>query len=115
VQVTLYYSNDDHYIIDLVDKLALRDRKSRSAVVISILEEYFERGKALGEILIDMGALDARDLEAALKTQQGEKRRRELGQILVEQGLVDEHDLARAVTVFERHHTKDKRGAEHQV
>lgn len=99
MQVTLYYSDEDQYVMDLVDQVALRERKSRSAVVLSILEEYFERGKRIGEILLDLGMLRPRDLEAALEAQQRDKAKRLLGDILVDEGYVDEAAVSRALTI----------------
>lgn len=104
MQVTLYYSYEDQYVIDLVDQKALRERKSRSAVVLSVLEEYFERGKRIGEILVDLGMLEARELETALKAQAADGGSQRLGEILLEQGSVDEGALRRALTIQGRFH-----------
>ena len=84
MQVTLSYSEEDKYLLDLVDKLALQPRKSRSAVIMSILAEYFEREKRLGEILVDLGASAPGRVAQALKEQEREGRRRLIGEILVE-------------------------------
>jgi hypothetical protein len=102
MQVTLYYSEEDRYLLDLVDKLATQQRKSRSAVIMSILEEYFEREKRLGEILVDLGALDPRRVEEALKEQEAEGRRRRIGEILVEKGWIRPQDLERALVIQSR-------------
>ncbi len=107
MQVTLYYSDEDQYVIDLVDQLALRERKSRSAVVLSILEEYFERGKRIGEILVDLGFVEPRDLDSALKAQQKDKQGRQLGEILVEKGLVSREDIVRALTIQDRFRSRN--------
>ena len=58
MQTTIYFGEDDTYLIKLIDKKAERGRKSRSAVIMEILEQYFEKGKNIGEILIDMGVLE---------------------------------------------------------
>jgi predicted transcriptional regulator len=102
MQVTLYYSEEDKYLLDLVDKLALQQRKSRSAVIMSILEEYFEREKRLGEILVDLGAIDPGRVAQALKEQEREGRRRLIGEILVEKGWVKPQDLERALVIQSR-------------
>ncbi len=99
MQVTLYYSDEDQYLMDLVDQKALRERKSRSSVVLSILEEHFEQGKRIGEILMDLGTLNARELEAALERQRSKDSNRQLGEILVEEGLVDASHVDRALTI----------------
>ncbi len=102
MQVTLYYSEEDKYLLDLVDKLALQQRKSRSAVIMSILEEYFEREKRLGEILVDLGAIDPSRVAQALKEQEKEGRRRLIGEILVEKGWVKPQDVERALVIQSR-------------
>ena len=48
MQTTIYYIEEDQYLLDLVDQVARRERKSRSAVILSIIEEHFERDKRLG-------------------------------------------------------------------
>ena len=99
VQVTLYYNDEDQYLLALVDGLAERERKSRSAVIMSILEEHFERGKKLGEILVDMRAVALRDVEQALEEQKTGNGPRRLGEILVAKGLVQDVTVKRALVV----------------
>jgi len=99
VQVTLYHNDEDQYLLGLVDAQAERERKSRSAVIMSILEEHFERGKKLGEILVDMRAVAPRDVEAALDEQKMGNGPRMLGEILVEKGLVRDAAVKRALVV----------------
>lgn len=98
MQVTLYYNDEDQYLLELVDGLAERERKSRSAVIMSILEEHFERGKRLGEILVDMRAVAPRDVEQALEEQKSGNAHL-LGEILVEKGLVRDAAVKRALVV----------------
>ncbi len=102
MQVTLYYNEEDKYLLDLVDKLAQQQRKSRSAVIMSILEEYFERDKRLGEILVDLGVLDHLRVQEALKEQDAVGRRRLIGEILVEKGWVSPQDVQRALLIQSR-------------
>jgi metal-responsive CopG/Arc/MetJ family transcriptional regulator len=99
VQVTLYCNDEDQYLLGLVDRLSERERKSRSAVIMSILEEHFERGKRLGEILVDMGALELGDVEEALVEQKAAKEPRMLGEILVKKGVVPDAAVKRALIV----------------
>jgi hypothetical protein len=99
MQVTLYYNEEDHYLLELVDREAQQERKSRSAVIMSILEEHFERGKKIGEILVDMGRVSPRDVEQALEYQQADGGSRPLGEILVDKGLVNEDVVRRALIV----------------
>jgi len=60
--------------------------------------------RPLGEILIEMGALDEGKLAQALSEQRTEGRQRLLGEILVAHGWVDEATLSQAlrVQVFEK-------------
>lgn len=103
MQVTLYYNSEDRYLLELVDELAERHRKSRSAVIMSILEEYFERGKRLGEILVDMRAVWVREVEEALAEQRAGGRPRKLGEILVEKGSVQDELVRGALVVQGRY------------
>jgi len=102
MQVTLYFGEEDEYIIRLVDEKARRERKSRSAVVLSILEEYFERGKRLGEILVDLKVLSPHQIEQALKIQKEENHARPIGKILVERGWAEESAVEKALRIQER-------------
>ena len=99
MQVTLYCNDEDQYLLGLVDRLAERERKSRSAVIMSILEEHFERGKRLGEILVDMGAVDPGEVEEALEEQKEANGTRMLGEILVKKGVVPDAAVKRALIV----------------
>lgn len=103
MQVTLYYNDEDQYLLGLVDSLAERDRKSRSAVIMCILEEHFERGKRLGEILVDMRAVSPHDVEEALEEQKSGNGPRKLGEILVEKGCVQDETVRRALVVQGRY------------
>ena len=102
MQVTLYFAEEDAYLIKLVDQVARRERKSRSAVVLSILEEYFEQGKRLGEILMDLKVLSRHQIEQALKIQKEEGHARPIGQILVEQKWLDGSAVEKALRIQER-------------
>ena len=102
MQVTLYFGEEDEYLIRLVDEKARRERKSRSAVVLSILEQYFEYGKRLGEILVDLKILTPHQIEQALQIQQEEGHTRPIGQILMEKGWIDDGILEKALQIQER-------------
>jgi len=101
MQVTLYFGEEDEYLIRLVDEKARKERRSRSSVVLSILEEYFERGKKLGEILVDLKVVTPQDVEEALKLQENGVNKL-LGEILVEKGLVDKKHIERALEIQSR-------------
>jgi len=101
MQVTMYFSDEDRYLIDLVDEKARRERKSRSAVMLSILEEYFERGKKLGEILVDLKVVRPQEMEEALELQKSGTNKL-LGEILAERGLVDKKYIEHALEIQNR-------------
>ncbi|MFQ5796498.1 MAG: hypothetical protein ACE5JP_15815 [Candidatus Bipolaricaulia bacterium] len=101
MQTTIYYTAEDSYLIDKVEDKAMRERKSKSAVILTILEEYFERDKRLGEILVDLGKITWDDLSRGLEIQTQRKGRR-LGEILLNEQLIDERDLRRALFIQHR-------------
>jgi type IV pilus assembly protein PilB len=53
----------------------------------------------IGELLVELGYIDAADLQTALKIQAREKYKRKLGEILVERSLVDEQVLAEILSL----------------
>lgn len=101
MQVTFYFRDEDMYLVRMLDELARRQRRSRSAVLLSILEEYFQRGKRLGEILVDIGGATPEDIEQGLKIQR-KVGGRPLGEILVEKGIASSEDVEHALTIQSR-------------
>lgn len=99
MQATIYYSNEDDYLIKQVDMKGQRERKSRSAVILSVLEEFFESEKRLGEILVDLGAVSHTDLSKALDLQKSRFTEKLLGEILLEEELVEQGALERALII----------------
>ena len=99
MQTTIYYNEGDAYLIKQADMKGRHERKSRSATILSILEEYFEREKRLGEILIDMGAISYPDLARNLGLQKSKFKEKRLGEILLEQGAIDPNVLERALII----------------
>lgn len=99
MQVTLYVNDEDAYLIRLVDEVARRERKSRSAVILSILEKHFEGDKRLGEILIDLGIVSTRVVEEALELQRKKGDPKRIGELLVEEGLVPPEAVERALLI----------------
>ena len=102
MQVTVYFGEEDVYLIRLVGELARKERKSRSAVMLSILEEHFGRGKRLGELLVTLGAVPRQAVEQALEVQRTQEGGRRLGEILLERGWVAREDLERALLIQQR-------------
>ncbi len=99
VQATIYYSEEDAYLIRKVDEKGRRERKSRSAVILSILEEHFEQEKRLGEILVDLGVLTHADLAKGLELQKTKFTEKLLGDILLEEELVAPDAVERALLI----------------
>jgi hypothetical protein len=99
VQSSIYYSEEDAYLIDKLGKKAMKERKSKSSCLLSILERYFESGNRIGEILTDRGLLDKEKLEAGLEKQGKGRKDKKIGEILVEEDYVREIDIDRALEV----------------
>ena len=103
MQTTIYYNNEDAYLIGQVDAKGRRERKSRSAVLLSILEDYFESDKRLGEILVDIGVLSHANLCKGLDIQKSKFADKLLGDILLEEALVTPEAVERALMIQDRH------------
>lgn len=99
MQTTIYYSEEDAYLMEQVDAKGRRERRSRSAVLLSILEDHFEKEKRLGEILVDLGALSHSDLAKGLNLQKGQFAEKLLGDVLLEQELVEKEAVDRALII----------------
>jgi hypothetical protein len=99
MQTTIYYSDADSYVIKQVDMKGRRERKSRSAVILSILEEYFEREKRIGEILVDLGVISHADLSKGLELQKTRFTDKLLGDILLDEDLVEQEAIERALII----------------
>lgn len=99
MQTTIYYSEDDQFIIDQVERKARNERKSKSAVILSILERYFESDKRIGRILRDLGQLSESELRQSLELQAKDKSDKLLGEILVDKDFIKEADLERALAI----------------
>lgn len=99
MQMTLYYSYEHIDLIDRVDELAYKNRKSRSQMILTILETYFHRDERIGQILVDMGKISADELQNALAIQERSEEHRPLGQILIEEGFVGQKEILRAITI----------------
>jgi len=99
MQTTIYYSDQDAYLLRQADAKGRRERKSRSAVILSVLEQYFEAEKKLGEILIDLGVVTHADLAKGLELQQTRFTDRLLGDILLEEEIVTPEAVERALLI----------------
>jgi len=103
MQTTIYYNDEDAYLIQQVDAKGKRERKSRSAVILSILEEHFECRKKLGEILLDLGVISHANLAKGLELQRTKFTEKLLGDILLEESLVPQDAVERALIIQGRH------------
>lgn len=102
MQMSIYYKEGDKYLIEMVEKRAARKRMSKSAMILSILEDYFEAEKRIGEILRDMRAIDNEKLNEALELQRQKEKDKRIGEIMVERDYVKEDQLQRALQVQEK-------------
>ncbi|MCF7890483.1 hypothetical protein K9M78_04620 [Candidatus Bipolaricaulota bacterium] len=102
MQITIYYQDDDEYLMEKVERKADRERRSKSSVVLSIIESYFEAEKRIGEILKDLEAASSDQIEEGLEDQRKGDSEDKLGRILLEKGYVQEVDLGRAITIQNR-------------
>ena len=99
MQMSIHYREEDQYLVDKVEELAGRKRMSKSALILSILEEYFEAEKRLGQILRDMDAVQKDQLQQALQVQRENANNKKIGEIMLENNYVDEEELHRALQV----------------
>lgn len=98
MQMTIYYTEDDQYLIDKIEEEAEAHRKSKSAVILTALEHYLERNRRVGEILCDMGRLQHKQLQTALELQRKSENRK-IGEILLAEEMIRVQDLNRALAI----------------
>ena len=99
MQTTIYYRDEDAYIMEKIEKKAARERRSKSSCILSILEQHFESEKRIGEILTDMDLVEKDELEKGLEKQKKKEVEKKIGEILVEEDVVEEIELDRALNV----------------
>jgi len=102
MQTTIYYQDRDQYLMDKVEQKAERERRSKSSVILSIIESYFEAEKRVGEILRDLDAVSNDEIQEGLEHQQEENSDERLGKILLDKGYVREVDLDKALSIQSR-------------
>jgi hypothetical protein len=88
MQTTIYYNNEDAYLIGQVDAKGRRERKSRSAVLLSIL--------------VDIGVISHANLCKGLDLQKSKFADKLLGDILLEEELVSPEAVERALLIQDR-------------
>jgi len=99
MQTSIYYTKKDKWLLSKVDDKAQLERRSRSAVILAILEQYFTRKKKIGEILQDIGCISREQLTGALEIQEQHRGNQLLGEILLNQSFIKEKDLQRALAL----------------
>lgn len=102
MQATIYYQEEDKYLMEKVEQKAGKERKSRSAVILSIVESYFEAEKRIGEVLNDLGAVSSNEIQEGLEVQRENRSEEKLGRILLDKGYVREEDLGKALEIQDR-------------
>jgi len=102
VQITIYYQERDQYLMDKLEQKAERERRSKSAVILSIIEDYFEAEKKIGEILRDLNVVSPDQVEDGLEEQRERDSEDKLGRILLDKGYVKEVDLDKALAIQTR-------------
>ncbi len=93
MQLNIYYTKEDKGLIEKIEAEAKTQRRSKGTLVLSILEEHFQRRKKVGEILRDITDLSDKQLNKVLEIQKKEKRKRLLGEILLDEGFIEEKAL----------------------
>ena len=96
MQTSIYYTEEDGHLINTIKEKARKERKSKSAVILSILEEYF-RKKRFGEILLEIGRINNERLNKGLEIQQKEEKNKLLGTILLDESFINKEDLDRVL------------------
>lgn len=77
----------------------IRELKFITAERIKEAVRKYPISMRIGGFLVELGYIDADDLQTALDIQAAEKSKRKLGEILVEHALVDEHVLAETLSL----------------
>jgi len=77
----------------------IRELKFITAERIKEAVRKYPISMRIGGFLVELGYIDADDLQTALDIQAAEKSKRKLGEILVERALVDEHVLAETLSL----------------
>jgi len=108
MQTTIYYSEEDAYLLKQVDAQGKRERKSRSGVILSILEQQLETEKRLGEILIDLGLVTHSDVAKILQLQRTRFTKKLFGEILLEEQVVSPDAVERALVIQARGHKSER-------
>ena len=99
MQTSIYYTKKDQWLLDKIGNKAQLERRSKSAVILNILEQYFTRKRKIGEILQDMGYVSQKQLTKGLKIQKQQRGNQLLGEILLSHSIIREKDLQRALAL----------------
>lgn len=102
MQITIYFTDEDEWLINEIDAMAASQRKSRSSMILSIIEQFFLSEGKVGDILVSMGKITPEQLEKALEIQKKKDSNRFLGQILVDEGYIEYKDILRVLAVQDK-------------
>ena len=93
MQLSIYYKKEDKDLIEKIAIAAKTQRKSKGALILSILFDYLQQRRRLGAILLSINALSKDQLSQSLGLQRKEKKKRLLGEILLQLGHIEEKTL----------------------
>ena len=102
MQITIYFTDEDEWLINEIDAMASSQRKSRSSMILSIIEQFFLSEGKVGDILVSMGKITSEQLAKALELQKKSDSKRFLGQILVDEGFIEYKDILRVLAVQDK-------------
>lgn len=102
MMISVYYRKDNEWLLDRIEEICTVERRSRSTVIWSILEHYFEQERKIGEILQGMGLVSLEELQIALEDRKKEKIPKRIGQLLKQRGIVNKKDIQNAVDIQNR-------------
>jgi len=99
MQLSIYCKKEDKDLIEKIAIAAKAQRKSKGALILSILYDYLQQRRKLGAILLSINALSKGQLSQALGLQRKNKEKRLLGEILLELGYIEEKTLKESLAL----------------
>lgn len=91
MQITIYYAEEDQWLMEEIERRAIAGRQSRSALILSILEKDVVGGKSIPQILNDFGVLNKDEADQLEGLEEAELKKK-----LVDQGEVNKDLFYRA-------------------
>ena len=99
MQLSIYYTKEDQHLVEQLHAAAKVQRKSKGSLILSILQDYLQKRKRLGTMLLNIAAISKDQLDRGLKIQQKQEKKRLLGEILLDQGFVQEKTLSESLAL----------------